>query len=51
MFILHFTIKPNKLKPPFNPRGDIEKSSVAYEEYKNGNCSNIGHINMNDASF
>ena len=32
-----------------NPRGDHEKSSVAYCSYKNHNFANIGHKNTNDA--
>ena len=35
----------------FNPAGDQEKSSVAYCSNKNHNFANIGHKNMNDASF
>ena len=34
-----------------NPAGDQEKSSVAYCSNKNHNFANIGHKNMNDASF
>ena len=34
-----------------NPAGDQEKSSVAYCTNKNHNFANIGHKNMNDASF
>ena len=34
-----------------NPACDQEKSSVAYCSNKNHNFANIGHKNMNDASF
>ena len=34
-----------------NPRGDPEKSSVAYCSYKNHNYANIGNKNMNYTSF
>ena len=35
----------------FNPAGDQEKYSVAHCSNKNHNFANIGHKNMNDASF
>ena len=34
-----------------NPRGDQEKSSVAYSSYTNQNFANIGYKNMNESSF
>ena len=34
-----------------NPRSDLEISSVVYCSYKNHNFANIGHKNMNNASF
>ena len=36
------------IKHNINPRGDQEKSSVAYYSYKNHNFANIGYKNMND---
>ena len=48
-FIVDELITPIKLY--VKPRGEQEKSSAAYFSYKNHNSANIGHKNMNDASF